>query len=224
MTIGMKSILGVAATISCVFALLFLPAGTLAYWQGWLFFGGFSAATAGITLYLYMAIPDLLERRLAGGPQAEGETSQKIVQAINSLAICLVFVVAGLDRRYGWSAVPPWLSVAGFALSMAAMAGITLVGRQNHYMAATVKVERGQTVVSTGFYARVRHPMYAVFSLFLIGAPPALASWWSLIPAGTVFGMLVIRLLCEERYLRENLEGYSEYCLKVRWRLFPGIF
>lgn len=224
MSLQTKSFLGVAGTLLCLFAMLFWPAGTLDYWQGWLSFLGSSAVAIGITAYLSRSAPDLLARRMEGGPWAERERSQQVIQVVNAVAICLMAVLGGLDRRYGWSAVPAWLTIAGFLVALGSTVGITLVGRQNHYMAATVRVEAEQKVVTTGFYARVRHPMYAFFTLFLLGAPLSLGSWRVFVPAGVVLAMLVVRLFYEEWYLLDNLPGYREYCQEVRWRLIPGVF
>lgn len=219
-----KAVAGAVTAEAAVVLLLFASAGTRDYWQGWAYAVLFALYLSVGTPYFLVKAPDMVRRRLAVGPAAEREKSQKIIQAINSLLACLLFVLPGLERRCGPLAVPPAASLAALALCLAGMALVVRVSLFNHYAAATVTVEEGQTVVSTGPYARVRHPMYAAVLLWFMATPAALGSLWGLAPAVLLAGMIVIRLLYEERYLRQHLPGYTEYCRHVRYRLVRHLF
>jgi len=134
----------------------------------------------------------------------------------------LVFPV--LDHRFGWSSVPASVSVLGDALIALAFLFIFFVFKENSYGASTIQIAEGQTVVSTGPYALVRHPMYAGALVMLIGTPLALGSWWGLFAVLLILPVLIWRLLDEERFLRQNLAGYAEYQTKVKYRLLPFIW
>ena len=134
----------------------------------------------------------------------------------------LVFPV--LDQRFGWSSVPASVSVLGDALIALAFLFIFFVFKENSYGASTIQIAEGQTVVSTGPYALVRHPMYAGALVMLIGTPLALGSWWGLFAVLLILPVLIWRLLDEERFLRQNLAGYAEYQTKVKYRLLPFIW
>ncbi len=205
-------------------ALLFIPAGTLAYWQAWAFMAVFVGASAAITAYLAIKDPALLERRMRAGPMAEKEPTQKIIMLLAMTGFVALFVFPAVDYRFGWSSVPPHVSLAGDALIAFGFLLVFLVLRVNTYGASTIQIADGQTVISTGPYAIVRHPMYAGALPLLIGTPIALGSWWGLLIVILIVPALIWRLLDEERFLAENLPGYREYMSKVRFRLVPGIF
>lgn len=212
------------ATIA-FFAAIFLPAWTLNYWQGWVFFATSLAPLMLITVWMAIADPKLLERRLRGGPRAEQSRAQKILIAlIAPVEIAMVLVIV-FDHRFGWSpAVPAWLSFAGDVLALIGLFLYFLVIKENRYAAGTVRVEAGQTVCSTGPYAVVRHPMYVGAILYVVGAPIALGSWWGLLFVPffiTGFGWRAMR---EEQFLRSNLRGYQAYLDQVRHRLVPYIW
>lgn len=202
---------------------LFLGAGTLNYWQAWAFLGVGVLWNVPLTQFM-IKDPTLLESRSRYGPAAEKRTAQKVILLCTALPAIATFIVPALDRRYRWSNVPVWLSVAGDFLILA---GIWLVFRAfkvNSYAFATVEVTAGQKVVSTGPYAIIRHPMYTCAAMYMIGTSLALGSYWGLLAA--LLGILgfVWRLLDEEKFLAQDLAGYAEYCAKVRWRLVPGVF
>jgi protein-S-isoprenylcysteine O-methyltransferase Ste14 len=208
-----------------VFALLvFLPAGTLAYWQGWAFLATFSAASTALTLYMAVYDRKLLERRLRAGPIAEKETSQKIIMLFAMLGFVAFLVFPVLDHRFGWSPVPPSVSIAADALVALSFLFMFFVMRENSYAASTIQVVQDQQVIATGPYALVRHPMYAGALLLIIGMPLALGSWYGLIGIAIFLPVLIWRLLDEESFLTRRLQGYAEYKSKVRWRLIPGLF
>lgn len=219
-----KLIASLVGLILVMGALIFVSAGTLHYWQAWLFLACYLAASLVVSLWLQRNDPALLERRMRGGPFAEGERSQKIISSFTSLGFIALLVVPGLDQRFGWSHMPGWLAVAGNALLLAGWYEILQVLRANTYAAATIQVAEGQTVISTGPYAIVRHPMYAAALLMLLAIPVSLASWWGLPVWFGLLPVLAWRLLDEERVLVRDLAGYSDYRRKVRWRLIPGIW
>jgi protein-S-isoprenylcysteine O-methyltransferase Ste14 len=194
------------------------------YWQAWLYFAIFLGGSALLTLYLMRKDPALLERRMSGGPTAEKRGSQQVIMAATSLCFIALIVVPALDRRYGWSSIPIVGVLAGDGLIAVGLYFIFLVYRENTFSSATVQVVADQTVVSTGPYAIVRHPMYASGLLYLLGTPLALGSYWGLIPIACLLPFLIWRLFDEEQLLGETLPGYREYQQKVRHRLLPGIW
>jgi protein-S-isoprenylcysteine O-methyltransferase Ste14 len=204
--------------------LLFLPAGTARYWQGWGYFFVFFGASLLITLYLMKKDPALLNRRLSAGPTAEKEKSQKIIMLFVSIEFIALLVVPALDYRFMWSKVPLYLVIAGDILTAMGFYIIFLVYKENTFTSATIQVVEGQKVITTGPYAVVRHPMYAGSLLYLFSTPFALGSYWGLLVLPTMIPFLIWRLFDEERLLSKNLPGYIEYCTKVRWRLIPGVF
>lgn len=207
-----------------LWALLLLPAGTLRYWEAWVFGAVFFACNLVVTVYLAIHDPKLLARRMRVGPAAETSPTQRLIMMLATLCFAAAAVVPALDRRFGWSDVPAAVVLLGDALVVLAYFAFLRVFRANTYGAATIRVEAEQRVVSTGPYAVVRHPMYSGGLVLSVGMPLALGSWWGL--ATLIPGVLVIvwRLLDEEGYLHRSLPGYTEYTRKVRWRLVPGIF
>jgi len=204
--------------------LLFLPAWSLSWVQGWIFVGLLGVLSAAITLYLAIYDPALLERRLKAGPGAEQERSQKIIQVMTSAMLCAMMLVAGFDYHGHWSDVPQSLVFAADIAFVLAFAIIFIVFRANTYSSGVIEIAEGQQVISTGPYALVRHPMYTGGIIFVLAAPLMLGSWWALIPAAVVCGGIVVRLLDEERFLVKNLAGYADYRQRVRWRLVPGLW
>jgi protein-S-isoprenylcysteine O-methyltransferase Ste14 len=205
-------------------ALIFVPAGTLNYWQGWAFLTTFIFSTLIITVYLARNDPKLLERRISAGPQAEKEPAQKVIAALIIFLFAALLVFSALDWRFKWSPVPPWVSIAGDLLIFLSYLFFIWVFRENSYGASTIQVTEDQKVVSTGPYAIVRHPMYAGALVMLAGIPLALGSWWGLFFFFPTMPILVWRLLDEERFLHKNLPGYTEYTRKVRYRLIPFVW
>ena len=208
-----------------VFAfVIFLPAGTLYYWQGWTLLVTFTVASTALTAYMALYDKKLLERRLRAGPRAETRTSQKIIIVLVMLGSLAFLVFPVLDHRFGWSPVPPYVSMIGNALIVLGYLFIFFVIRENSYAASTIQVAEDQRVVSTGPYALVRHPMYAGALLLILGLPLALGSWYGLLGIFGFLPVLIWRLADEEQFLTGNLPGYAEYKGKVRWRLIPGLF
>ena len=161
-------------------ALLLLPAGTLNYWQAWVFMSVFVSASGAVTVYLAIHDPGLLDRRMRAGPAAEKERSQKIIMPLAMMGFIGLLVVPAFDRRFSWSRMPAYVCLIGDALIAIGFLLIFFVIRVNTYAASTVQVAKDQKVISTGLYASDRHPMYAGSFPILIGAPLALGSWWGL--------------------------------------------
>jgi protein-S-isoprenylcysteine O-methyltransferase Ste14 len=204
--------------------LLFLPAGSLNYWQAWLFIAVFAVVTTIPSIYLAVNNPEALQRRMRAGPAAETRTAQRIAISGTILSVAAVLVVSALDHRFGWSQVPTAVVLAGDVLVAVGLGIAMLVVIQNSYAAATVTVEAEQTVVSTGLYGLVRHPMYVGTLIMMIGTPLALDSYWGLV---TIFPGLVAlgyRISDEEKMLKGELVGYREYTQKVHYRLVPGVW
>jgi protein-S-isoprenylcysteine O-methyltransferase Ste14 len=205
-------------------ALLFIPAGTLNYWQAWTFLAVYFASSFAITLYLVQRDPKLLERRMSGGPFAEKETTQKIIMSFTSLGFIGLLVVPAFDRRFAWSHVPPYIALAGDVLVVLGWLAIFFVFRENSYTSATIELAPDQKVISTGPYALVRHPMYAGALVMLLGIPIALGSWWGVLVIVAIMPALIWRLIDEEKFLARNLSGYVAYQQKVRYRLMPRVW
>ena len=222
--LGAKAWLSLALLAAVMGLLLFVPAGTAHYWQGWVYLALFVGASALTTLYLLKRDRALLERRMRGGPTAEKRPMQRFIMICTSIGFVALLVVPGLDRRFGWSEVPLALVIVGDALVAIGLSLIFVVYRENTFTSATIEVAENQKVVSTGPYAFVRHPMYASALLYLVGAPLALGSYWGLVPIAAMLPFLIWRLFDEEAFLVKNLPGYAEYRARVRHRLIPFIW
>ena len=220
-SLTVRAFAGLFSLILVMAALLFVPAGTLDYWQAWTFLAVYAAASVAITLYLMKKDPELLRRRMRGGPFAEKEPAQKVIMSIASLGFIALIVVPALDRRFGWSHMPPSMALVGDALMALGWIAVLFVFRENSFSAATIEVARDQRVISTGPYAVIRHPMYAGGLVMLAGMPIALGSWWGLLVLTAILPALIWRLIDEERFLARNLPGYTAYREKVPYRLIP---
>jgi len=224
MNLNAKAWLGLIVLAFVMATLLFVSAGTLHYWQAWVYLAVFFGASVFHTLYLMKHDPALLQRRLKGGPTAEQERAQQIIMLGTSIGFIALLVVPGLDHRFQWSLVQLPLVIAGNVLIAAGYYIIFLVFRENTFASATIEIAPNQKVMSTGPYAWVRHPMYAGGLLYLLGMPLALGSYWGLLALMATMPFLLWRLFDEEKFLMKNLRGYSEYMQRVRWRLAPGAF
>jgi protein-S-isoprenylcysteine O-methyltransferase Ste14 len=219
-----KAVLGLAQLLAILALVLFGSAGRLDYPRAWIYLAVFGLSAGLISAYLTKYDPALLERRIRGGPRAETETFQKAIQAAAALAFIAIFCVAGFDCRFRWSHVPPALSFAGDVAVALGFSIVLRVFRENTYTGATIEVAAGQTVVTTGPYALVRHPMYAGALIMLAATPVALGSWWALVPVVAMLGLLIARLLDEEKLLAAQLPQYADYCRTVRYRLVPAVW
>lgn len=204
--------------------LLFLPAWTLAYWQAWVFIVVFMISTNIIGLYLSLKDPALLERRMRIGPGEEQSMAQKIIMSIALLSCVALLVVSALDYRFGWSMMPPYVSIIGDVLVALGLFIDLIVFRENSFGGSTIQTFEGQKVITTGLYASVRHPMYMGVLVMVIGVPLALGSWWGLLILALTLPALAWRILDEEKLLKQDLPGYTEYTQQVHYRLVPYVW
>jgi protein-S-isoprenylcysteine O-methyltransferase Ste14 len=205
--------------------LLFLSAGTLDYWQAWVFIVVFSAAANGIGIYLSIKDPALLERRKNLTPAAPASLAQKIMGVLILIGVLALLVVPALDHRFGWSSMPGFVAVFGDVLVLLSFVAFYYVFRENSYGGSTIEVFEGQQVISTGPYAIVRHPMYSGVVIMCVGAVLALGSWWTLLVIVLMeMPVLAWRILDEEQVLAKDLPGYPDYMHKVRYRLVPHVW
>jgi protein-S-isoprenylcysteine O-methyltransferase Ste14 len=203
---------------------LFLSAGSLNFWHAWVYLAVFAGCTILITAYLVRNDRELLAGRVQAGPVAETQRSQQIIQSLASLFFIGLFIVSGLDFRFGWSNMPPVVSLIANGLVALGFYLVFLVFRENSYTRATIEVSAEQKVITTGPYALVRHPMYAGAMLLLIFTPLALGSRVAVPFSIPIILVIVARLLEEEKFLKANLRGYEEYCQKVRYHLVPFLW
>jgi protein-S-isoprenylcysteine O-methyltransferase Ste14 len=222
--------IAVRATVQSVIALLafgvllFVPAGTLHYWQAWVFLAVFTIVSLYSAVYLFRKNPAVVERRMRAGPRAETRPVQKVVAAGISILFIALLVFSALDHRFGWSPVPAALSLIGDALVVIGLGIAILAVIQNSYAAATITVEESQTVTSTGLYGIVRHPMYMGASIMFAGIALALDSRWGLAVLVPVVIVFAVRIADEEKLLNQELIGYREYAGKVHYRLVPYVW
>jgi len=207
-------------------AILFLPAGTWEFWQGWAYLAVTVIPVAGVYLYFLKVDPEVVERRMEGREQV-GE--QKRLIRWSGPAFIATFLLPGFDQRLGWSAKlwgaePLALTLLSQTAVLAGIFTVAWVMAVNRFAARTIRVEAGQKVISTGPYAIVRHPMYAGCVLLWVFTPLALGSYVSLPAFILLVPFYAIRLLNEEKVLCVELPGYADYCLHTRYRLIPLVW
>jgi len=226
MSVGSRLVLRFSVGLLLVAVLLFVPAGTLYYWQGWAYLALFFVPGVTLSLWLYRRDPQLIERRLQSKEKVK---EQKMLVRLLKPVFVAVFLLAGLDYRMGWTRrefgrVPLWLTILAQALFLAGILLVFWVMKVNSYASRTVQVEAGQKVISDGPYRTVRHPMYSGSILMWIATPVALGSYFALPAFAVLIPFYVIRLLNEEEVLRRELPGYPEYCERTRFRLAPRVW
>ncbi len=225
---GLPSITKVFSTFPLMLLLvgapIFLAAWSLNFWQAWIFVVVFSLATTIHGFILWKYAPDVLIRRLKAGPTKETRPVQKVIMSCITFTFFLFLVLCGLDHRFGWSNVPMFAVFFGDFLIILSFYVFTKVCLENHFASATIELHEGQNVVDTGMYGVVRHPMYAGALLLMLGIPLALGSVWSALFIVFATSILVWRIVDEEKFLSSHLNGYKEYCDKVKYRLIPGLY
>jgi protein-S-isoprenylcysteine O-methyltransferase Ste14 len=220
----------VQTAVSAVFGVmllgfaLFASAGTLDYWQAWVFIAVFAVATLVPSFYLAIKDPAALQRRMHGGPKAETRLVQKLVITVSLVCLAAVLIISAVDHRQGWSNVPTTVVILGDVLVVAGLALAQAVVFQNSFAGASIHVESEQHVVTTGLYGVVRHPMYVGTVILMLGIPLALGSYWALLATVVTMPVLAIRITDEEKMLRAELDGYAAYSEKVRYRLLPYVW
>ena len=201
--------------------LLFLPAGTFAYWQGWLLLGILFIPMFIAGLVMMKKSPDLLRKRLDA---KEEQSEQKAVIALSGLMFLAAFIVAGLNIRFGWLVLPAWMSWAAAVLFLLAYALYAEVLRENVWLSRTVEVQENQKVIDTGLYGVVRHPMYMATLLLFLSMPLVLGSPLSFVITLAYIPIIARRIRNEEQVLEEGLPGYREYKKRVRYKVIPHVW
>ena len=221
----MKLLLNALVKVTCGMILLglliFWPAGTMDFDYGWLLMGLLFVPMVIAGFVMLAKAPNLLAKRLDA---KEKQATQKGVVALSGLMFIAGFVVAGLDFRFGWSRMPLWVTVTASVLFLLAYVLYAEVMRENAYLSRTIKVEEGQTVVDTGLYGIVRHPMYMATLLLFGMMPIVLGSWYALIVFAAYPAIIIVRLVDEEKLLTKELPGYADYKKKVKYRIIPFVW
>jgi protein-S-isoprenylcysteine O-methyltransferase Ste14 len=207
--------------IPTLWAILFIPAGTLDYWEAWVYLAILLLPMFFVFRYLLKHSPQLLERRMQ---MRERELAQRRIVALSFLYFAVAFTLPGFDRRWGWSDVPIWVVIVADLVVLLGYGFFVLVLRENQYASRTIQVEQSQRVISSGPYALVRHPMYLGVSLMYLASPLALGSYWALLPALLIVPILIARITHEEEVLERELAGYRDYQRATRYRLLPGVW
>jgi protein-S-isoprenylcysteine O-methyltransferase Ste14 len=215
-----RAVVNAIVAVPLFWLLIFLPAGTFAYWQAWVFLAILVGSGVLTSRYFWHRDRGLLERR---SRFAEKEPAQKVIVSLLYGLFLATVILSALDHRMHWSADIPALAILGDALVILGSYVYFLVFRENSFAASTIQVAADQRVISTGPYAFVRHPLYVGLLIFVTGIPLALGSYWALVLVAPVLPLIVWRLQNEESFLAEHLAGYREYQHKVRWRLIPGL-
>ena len=198
-----------------------LPAGTFNYHEVYIYLGFLLAPMLFVLFYFIRNDPRFLVRRIK---TKEKEKTQKLIQLTFTIIFLSGFIVAGFDKRFGWSDIPLYLALLANIISLLGYFVVFIVFRQNSFASRVVEVETGQKVITTGIYSYIRHPMYIGVIIMWMPIPIALGSYWALIPMSTIPFALVLRILNEESVLRRELPGYIEYCTKTKYRLIPFIW
>jgi protein-S-isoprenylcysteine O-methyltransferase Ste14 len=201
--------------------MFFLPAGTFAYWEAWTYIAVLFIPMFFVFIYLIKNEPELLARRLK---MKEKEAEQSLIIKLSYIPFLIAFLLPGFDKRFGWSNVPVVVIIISDILVLLGYGIFFLVLKENPYASRIVEVEPEQTVITSGPYAKVRHPMYSGVLLLYIFSPLALGSYWAIIPTIFIIPVILARILNEEKILARDLKGYKEYMQKTRYRLIPGIW
>ena len=201
--------------------LVFWPAGSLQFWNGWLFMGILFIPMFFLGVVLLWKAPELLKKRLNA---KEKMSDQQGVVAVSGLMFLAGFIVAGLDYRFGWSVMPKWVVIAATVVFLISYGLYGEVMRENEYLSRTIEVQAGQKVIDTGLYGIVRHPMYMVTMWLFLSIPLVLGSWYALILFVAYPAVIAVRIHGEEKLLEAELAGYKEYKKKVKYRMIPFIW
>jgi protein-S-isoprenylcysteine O-methyltransferase Ste14 len=217
----LQAIIKFLAGVVMVGALIFVPAWSFAYVEGWIFMGILFIPMFVAGIVMMFKSPDLLKSRLSA---KETEKEQKLVIGLSLLMFIGAFVVAGLNFRFKWLEMPFWSVILAACIFIAAYIFYAEVLRENAYLSRTIEVQEGQKVVDTGLYGVVRHPMYMVTLVLFLSMPFVLGSLFSFFIMLVYIPIIVVRIINEEKFLEKELNGYTEYKKKVKYRLIPFIW
>lgn len=201
--------------------IFFLPAGTVFYWEAWVYLVLLFTPMFIVMQYLLKNDPALLERRMRTREKA---SEQSLIIKLSYVYFIVTFLLPGFDKRFGWSDTPVWLIIIADIIVLAGYISVIFVFRENSYASRTVEVDEDQMVIDTGPYAVVRHPMYSGLTALYVISPLALGSYWTLIVSVLIIPIIVARILSEEKILATELTGYMEYQKKVKYRLYPLVW
>jgi protein-S-isoprenylcysteine O-methyltransferase Ste14 len=211
----------VIVSLVMIGTILFISAGTLKYWNGWLFLAAVLIPMSAELHYLIRKDPELLKKRMRSKEKIK---KQEILINISSLFMGLAAIVPGIDYRYQWSHVPNWLVISAFIIFELGFFMYTAVMKQNSYASRIIEVQEDQKVIDYGLYSIVRHPMYLAIVLTELTMPLILGSYYGLIPIVFCFFVITARIREEEKLLEKDLVGYKDYIKKVKYRLIPYIW
>jgi len=221
----LKNILRFAGFLVLLGIFIFVPAGTLSYWQGWVFLAAFGFAIVVFMLYGMLRDPNMLKERSQKAKNVKHWDT--VILNIYTVFLVIMVVLAPLDGgRFHWSHVPLWVNLLGLGLMIPSFGLLMWVTTTNTYLSRYVRIQddRGHQVITSGPYRFVRHPMYASSILFFPAIPMLLGSWWALIPAVIIMGLVILRTYLEDKTLQAELPGYKEYAQKTRYRMVPGVW
>ena len=214
-----------ALTILIFFAILFVPAGRLDWWEGWIFFLAFLIGTSALVIWMRRKDPELLSERAQPGENVE--RWDRVIMSIYTILLIIMLIVAGIDSgRLELSSPPLFLRIVGWSGLAISMLIVAWTMSSNTFLSEMVRIQddRGHVVITQGPYRYIRHPMYVGVILAIISTPLVLGSFWALIPAGIIVTLFIVRTHLEDITLQEKLSGYSDYAAQVRYRLIPGIW
>ena len=216
-----KALLKFSLGVVAIGILLFLPAGTFHYWKAWLLMGILFIPMLFAGIVLLLKNPDLLKKRLN---TKESQAEQRLVINLSAVMFLLGFVLAGLNFRFGWIIAPDWLSWTGTAIFLLSYMLYAEVLKENAYLSRTVEVQKGQKVVDTGLYGIVRHPMYTITIFLFLSMPLVLGSPISFVVFLAYPVIIAKRIINEEAVLEKDLDGYTEYKKKVKYKIIPYLW
>jgi protein-S-isoprenylcysteine O-methyltransferase Ste14 len=201
--------------------LLFVPAGSLKYLNGWLFIAGLLIPMTFASVYLYINDPELLEKRIN---LKEKEDAQKKYIKLSIIFYIVVYIIPGLDYRFKWSDVPMWLVLVSLTVMICGYVMFIIVMLQNRYASRIIEIQNEQKLIDTGLYSIVRHPMYLSATILYLPSSIVLGSYFALIPMLLLPFLLAFRIKNEEKVLLAGLPGYEEYIKKIRYRMIPFVW
>lgn len=204
-----------------IFLLIFLPAGTIQFFNGWLFVAGLLFPMTFALIYLIIKDPEFLEKRIN---LKEKEKEQKKYVKLSILLYIVAYIIPGLDYRFGWSDVPLWLVIVSLVLMLAGYIMFIIVMLQNRYASRVIEIQKEQKLIDTGLYSVVRHPMYLAAIILYLASSLVLGSYYTLIPMAILPFLLGYRIINEEKVLLKGLPGYEEYKKKIKYRMIPYIW
>ena len=220
-SLAVKAIIRFLSALFIIGSILFIPAGTFKYWNGWLFIASIFIPMIVVLTYLLIKDPELLEKRFK---TKEKEKEQKFIQKVGIVPTLIGFVLPGFDYRFNWSNVPTWLVIIATILVVSGYILFIIVMRQNSYASRVIEIQQNQKVIDYGLYSKIRHPMYLAAIIIMLSSPLVLGSYYALIPMAFYPLIIIFRIKNEEEVLKKGLTGYEEYLKKVKYRLIPLIW